>query len=614
MKTAAKKTTVAPEKMIRGLVIHVPLDQLAPDPKQPRTIFAQDALDELAADIKVRGVEQPILIRSDGLQYLIKHGERRWRASQIAGKKDIPCLLAEPDDEQRPEIERLLDQATDNHHQRNLTPIEWGQLCKRLVEEHGFAVKDIPAELEKRGVKLSRPYISNLMRLTELPEWAQQLLIDNQITASDGKAILMARPYPKAMEWLKEKIEHEPLKEGQRVRDALFQYDYDDMEELVRGAYGETAIELTDTYGNKAPSFKWATSCKACPDRQQIDKEHFCLNATCFDAKQDKARTELKSKGKSEETVRKENRGEKPTPKKPAGPTTINPKKIDADGIVHVGGLDHTKYRFLWNARFEPAVHCAGCEFNKLARSSKHDQHPEPCCFNVPHFEELQRGSSREEGVAQWLDKRLLPEVLAKLPGNHELQFQLIAWMALRAPVQTENDVRVEARLGDEQVRTRRRLKISTPGEVFSRFRAAALPTEDIAAAGVRALLADRGHFYAFARHLSVKLTPAIAHLDEDYVALKRKGELITLIRGVYPDDWNSDRLALLDKQKLDDLVALALTNEIIQRVGVPPDAKALYEHLSPKLETDHDDLEEIEEIESDEDTNDEEDTNVDPD
>lgn len=600
MKTATEKTTVAASKMVRGLVIYIPLGQLAPDPKQPRTIFDEDALNELAADIKMRGVEQPILIRSDGLQYLIKHGERRWRASQIAGKKDIPCLLAEPDDEQRPEIERLLDQATDNHHQRNLTPIEWGQLCKRLVEEHGLAVKDIPAALEKRGVKLSRPYVSNLMRLTELPEWAQQLLIDGQITASDGKAILMARPYAEAMAWIKKKIAEETRskKDDQRVRDALFQYDYDDMEDLVRKAYLETAIELTRTYGETVPLFKWPTSCKACPDRHQINNQHFCLNATCFASKQDKARTELKSKGKSEETARK----------KPAGPTAINPKKVDKEGVVNVAGLSSDKYEVLEYARFAPALHCTGCEFNKLARKTKHSE-PTPCCFNVPHYQELQRNSSREEGIAQWLDQRLLPEVLAKLTGNHDLQFQLIAWMALDAPTRTADADRVESYLSSEQHQTRRRLNLRTPGDVIRAYKEDALNPEAIAAAGVRALLRDRGHFYAFARYLGIALTPAIASIDAEYLGRKRKGELLELAHrsGLLAD---GDELA---KKKLDEILAFVSTPAVIEAIGVPPDVKALYEKLEPKIDPEQDDIDDEEfdddtldesEADTDEDTN----------
>ncbi|MEK7758284.1 MAG: ParB/RepB/Spo0J family partition protein, partial [Pseudomonadota bacterium] len=565
MRTTAKPEPIveAAVSLVRGRVIDVPLDDLVPDPEQPRTIFDEAALQELATDISLRGVENPILVRSDGLQYVIKHGERRWRASKLAGCKTIPCLLAAPAAEKHAEVERLFDQAADNHHQRHLAPIEWGQLFKRLVEQHGMAVKDIPAELERRGIRsMSRPYISNLMRLTELPEWAQKLLNENQLTASDGKAILMAKPYPKAMKWLKDHIEGETPKEGQRVHDALFQYDYDDMEALVDQAYDQTAIDLTTTYGDQQPLFRWATSCKACPDRQQIGETHYCLNATCFDAKQDKARIEIKTKGKSEEKARKENRGESAKPKKPAGPTKINPKKIGDGGVVTIGSLGADKYQFLdaYNVRFEPVVHCTGCEYNKPAVQYKNDA-PRPCCFNIHHFNELQRQGGREEGVAQWLDKRVLPEVLAKLPDNHELQFQIVAWMALDAPVQNDNGRRLREELRRQQRTARRRLNLTTPAGIIQTYAQGALNVEAIAAAGVRAMLADRGNFYAFARHLGIEVTAAIASLDREYLDLKRKAELIGLLRGL--DVPNAgDVVDDMAKKKLDEIAAYCLTPE----------------------------------------------------
>ena len=620
-KSAAEKTetiTDLAHALVRDRVIHVPLDQLAPDPGQPRTEFPEATLQELADDIKRRGVEQPIRVRSDGERYLIKHGERRWRAARLAGLKTVPVLLAGPDDDDHPDLERAFDQVLDNHLPEKLSPMDWARFLRKLVDVHGLAVKDIPAALAQRGLTLSRPYVSNLMRLVDLPDWAQTLLNDQQITASDAKAILMAKPYAKAMKWLKDHIDHEPLKEGQRVRDALFQYDYDDMEALVDQAYDQTAIELSATWGDKQPLFKWATSCKACPDRQQIGVTHYCLNATCFDAKQDKARIELKSKGKSEEKTRKENRGVDAKPKPPAGPTKINPKKIDAHGVVKVMGLASDKYEFLdsYGTRFEPAVHCTGCEFNRPAIETKNAT-PRSCCFNVSHYAELQHAGNRNEGVAQWLDERVLPEVLAKLPGDHELQFQIVAWMALEAPVQNLRGAKVREELRRQQRAARRRLNLFTPAGVIQTYAQGALNVEAIAAAGVRAMLADRGNFYAFARHLGVQLTPAIASLDREYVDLKRKGELL-LLMGMADD-------VEFKKKKLDELVAHCLSPEVIEAVGVPPDVRALYERLQPVVDPDDEDVTDDLDIEDEDDepTDDDlaeieeadtgEDTNVDP-
>ena len=590
--TAVKIKTVADlaRALVPDVVLRVPIDLIEPDPGQPRTEFPEVSLRELADDIQRRGVEHAITVRSDGERILIKHGERRWRAAGLAQLKEVPVLLAGPDDDKTPDLERAFDQVLDNHLPEKLSPMDWARFLRKLVDVHKMPVKDIPGELEKRGITMSRPYVSNLMRLVELPEWAAQLLNQGLINASDAKHILMAKPWPAAMKELEKNL----------TKDAA---NLDDGEKLemsewgVRRAYRETAIHLSE-YGTNAPLFRWQTSCKACPKRQQVEGDNFCLDKKCFEEKQVTARAKQKEKPDARDTSRKAAK-----PKKPAGPTKINPKKIDADGVVHVGALSSDKYQFLdsHGTRFEPAMHCHGCEFNKLAIQYKEDA-PRPCCFNVPHYNELQRQGGREEGVAQWLDKRVLPEVLAKLPGDHELHFQIIAWMALGAPVQNADGAHVREELRQQQGTVRRHSGMTTPAAIIHIYKEGALDTEAIAAAGVRAMLADRGNFYAFARHLGIEITPAIASLDQEYLDLKRKPELLALlVRRTITNAEQAGAITLtttaqidteaLGKKKLKEIQAVCLLPEIVAQIGVPPDVQALFERLEPTVDPEDDDV-----------------------
>ncbi len=115
--------------------------------------------------------------------------------------------------------------------------------------------------------------------------------------------------------------------------------------------------------------------------------------------------------------------------------------------------------------------------------------------------------------------------------------------------------------------------------------------------AGARAMVADRGNFYAFARHLGIQLTPAIASVDEEYLGMKRKSELVDLLHMAgfieVRNDWigkgriENTEVSAVDKLKLDKLVAACLAAPVVEAVGVPRDVRALYETLKPAIDPD---------------------------
>lgn len=195
-------------EIIPGQVLRLPLDRVMPDPNNPRKDFDEDALQDLADDIELRGVEQPITVYPLPAGFFrIKLGERRYRASKLAGMETIPALVAADNPEEAPELERLLDQVKENCLRKDLTPIEWGYFFKRLREDFNLQVKDIPDMLEKRGMKrISRSYISNFMRLTELPEWASAMISSGKIPGSWGKHLLVACEWPKVEEEIRKTL------------------------------------------------------------------------------------------------------------------------------------------------------------------------------------------------------------------------------------------------------------------------------------------------------------------------------------------------------------------------------------------------------------------------
>lgn len=162
----------------------LPLDTIAPNPDQPRATISQEALESLAASLRASGVLQPVLVRPagpDGVHLLIA-GERRWRAARIAGLERIPAIVREIDE--RESVEFAL---AENLVREDLSPIDVAQACACLIEDFGQSHQEVADRLGR-----SRPAISNLVRLLELPEPVQALLADGTLSEGHGRAILMA--------------------------------------------------------------------------------------------------------------------------------------------------------------------------------------------------------------------------------------------------------------------------------------------------------------------------------------------------------------------------------------------------------------------------------------
>lgn len=163
----------------------LPIDDLQPGKYQPRTRMDPGSLEELAASIKTQGVMQPILVRAvggrfDDKRYEIIAGERRWRASQIAGLIEVPCLVREIPDEAA-----LAMSLIENIQREDLNPLEEASGIQRLIDEFGMTHQQAAD-----AVGRSRPAASNLLRLLQLAPPVQELLMAGDIDMGHARALL----------------------------------------------------------------------------------------------------------------------------------------------------------------------------------------------------------------------------------------------------------------------------------------------------------------------------------------------------------------------------------------------------------------------------------------
>jgi ParB family transcriptional regulator, chromosome partitioning protein len=160
------------------------VELIRPNPNQPRTSFDPTALAGLASSIEASGIVQPLLVRplADGSYELIA-GERRWRAAQQAGLTKVPAVVRDTK-----EAERLQAALIENMVREDLNPIDEARACSTLIEELGLSKEELA-----RRVGRSRPAVSNLIRLLDLPDEALALLESGELSEGHGRALLGAR-------------------------------------------------------------------------------------------------------------------------------------------------------------------------------------------------------------------------------------------------------------------------------------------------------------------------------------------------------------------------------------------------------------------------------------
>jgi ParB family transcriptional regulator, chromosome partitioning protein len=161
--------------------MYISIDDIIPNPLQPRTVFRADRLAELAASIRANGIIQPLIVRRYGdAGYQIVAGERRWRGAKLAGLKEVPVLVQEIADPQMLEIALI-----ENIQREDLNPIELAVAYDRLGRELGLSQEEIG-----RKTGMDRTSIANMIRLLRLPDQVQLLVAESRLSTGHARALL----------------------------------------------------------------------------------------------------------------------------------------------------------------------------------------------------------------------------------------------------------------------------------------------------------------------------------------------------------------------------------------------------------------------------------------
>lgn len=179
------------------------LSKIRPNPYQPRKTFDQAALEELAESIKENGVFQPVLVRKSLSGYELVAGERRFRASKLAGKKDIPAIVVDFDDKQMMEISLL-----ENIQREDLSIIEVANAYDQLIHKLDYTQEQLAKRMNK-----SRSNITNILRLLNLPDSVKQMVSEDKLSYGHARTLLAVEDKDKL-----EELANACVKEGLSVR------------------------------------------------------------------------------------------------------------------------------------------------------------------------------------------------------------------------------------------------------------------------------------------------------------------------------------------------------------------------------------------------------------
>ena len=152
----------------------IPLERVIPNPSQPRMTWHEETLGELAASIREHGVLQPILVRPAGEGYEIIAGERRWRASKLAGKETIPAIVERFDDATALEIALI-----ENLQREDLSPLDEAVIYKKMTGELGYSIRNLATKLGK-----DKGYVENRLRLASAPDDVREMVSERYDTLS----------------------------------------------------------------------------------------------------------------------------------------------------------------------------------------------------------------------------------------------------------------------------------------------------------------------------------------------------------------------------------------------------------------------------------------------
>jgi len=161
-------------------VINLGIEEIRPNRHQPRRHFDQTHIEELAESIKSKGVLLPLIVRRANDGYVLVAGERRWRAAQRAGLRELPVMVREVSEKEAFELALI-----ENIQREDLNPVEEAEAYKRLIEEHGLTQEELAARVGK-----DRSTVANALRLLRLPDAIKEAIVSGQLSMGHARALL----------------------------------------------------------------------------------------------------------------------------------------------------------------------------------------------------------------------------------------------------------------------------------------------------------------------------------------------------------------------------------------------------------------------------------------
>jgi len=213
----------------------IELQKLVINPFQPRKTFDDEAIEELAQSIKEHGIIQPIVVRKKGKKFEIVVGERRFRAAKLAKLNEIPAIVRDLTEDQMMELAIL-----ENLQREDLTPIEEAEAYQSLIEKLNFTQEELANRLGK-----SRPYITNHLRLLQLPDQVRELVNNGELSMGHGRTLLGLKNKRRIPE-----VADKVIKHGLNVRqlEALIKQLNDEVSrETEKAAKKDIFVEATET-------------------------------------------------------------------------------------------------------------------------------------------------------------------------------------------------------------------------------------------------------------------------------------------------------------------------------------------------------------------------------
>lgn len=223
-------------------VKYININDIKPNHGQPRKTFDTEKISELARSIEEHGIIQPLVVTKAEVGYEIVAGERRWRAAREADLKKVPCLVRTLTDE-----ENMLLAIIENMQREDLNPIEEAEGLEKMIKVYGFTQDKV-----SKSVSKSRPYITNALRLLNLPESVRKEVAEGRLSAGHARAILSADNFQKQEELCKRVIAEElSVRETEKLASTEKQKRNKALKRVKPKEILSVENELKDIYGTK---------------------------------------------------------------------------------------------------------------------------------------------------------------------------------------------------------------------------------------------------------------------------------------------------------------------------------------------------------------------------